>query len=381
MAHSMDIDHDTIPETNDELEDLDPDVNFLPSHQVCSFDQDQIKSFLHHNSHYQNNFSVFFLNIRSIAANFTQLTTFLDSTNIRASVYGVFETWLDSSTYDLFNIPNYSCVSSYRVNRRGGGVALQLHESISYVPLSELSIIDDCIESVFVNITAIPGSNLKPIIGVIYRPPETSSESFLTKLHSFLQSLPVDRPCYIMGDFNLNLLNHDVVNQVSRFLDLMYSNSFFPLNDKPTRVTPTSETLIDNIFYNTFQHSLLTGIISTDISDHYPLLSFNESYSTTLNSSSSFQSRIFNERNTLLFRERLSLYNWAEVLASDDVDTATNTFMHQFTAEYTNSFPLVTKSKNKRSHPWLNTELKRLIYRKSKLYKKNTRNAPLSLMK
>ena len=344
--------------------------NFLRTQQAHFLDNDELWSFLLNNSHLQTCFSIFFLNIRSMAANFTQLLAFLDSTKIKASVYGFVETWLDSRTCDLFNLPGYTCVSSCRDNRRGGGVALQLHESISYVPLTDHSIVEDCIESVFVDVTAIPGSKSKPIIGVIYRPPDTSTDSFLDKFLSILQSLPSGRPCYIMGDFNINLLHYGTANHVNKFLDLMYSNSFFPLNDKPTRVTPTSETLIDNIFYNTFQHSLITTVLCTDISDHFPLLSFNESFSTTLNSTSSFQSRSINQANTLLFLERLSLVRWTDVLESDDPDLAMNMFMQQIIDVYNNSFPLVTKSKKGGCQPWLNDDLKSLISTKNKLYKK-----------
>ena len=36
-----------------------------------------------------------------------------------------------------------------------------------------------------------------------------------------------------MGDYNINILNSDVDNQTSNFLDRMYSNSFFPTNKHP----------------------------------------------------------------------------------------------------------------------------------------------------
>ena len=53
-----------------------------------------------------------------------------------------------------------------------------------------------------------------------------------------------------MGDYNINILNSDVDNQASDFLDTMYSNSFFPKISTPTCISTTSRTLIDNKFYN-----------------------------------------------------------------------------------------------------------------------------------
>ena len=36
----------------------------------------------------------------------------------------------------------------------------------------------------------------------------------------------------------------------------------------PTRITATSETLIDNLFYSEFHPKIIAGNIATDISDH-----------------------------------------------------------------------------------------------------------------
>ena len=62
--------------------------------------------------------------------------------------------------------------------------------------------------------------------------------------------------CYIMGDFNLNLLNDHSHQRTGEFLDIMYSNMFFPLITRPTRITSSSATLIDNIFTNNLDTSL-----------------------------------------------------------------------------------------------------------------------------
>ena len=50
--------------------------------------------------------------------------------------------------------------------------------------------------------------------------------------------------CYLIGDFNINLLNHDSHGLTGDFYDLMTSNSFLPLISRPTRITATSATLI-----------------------------------------------------------------------------------------------------------------------------------------
>ena len=78
---------------------------------------------------------------------------------------------------------------------------------------------------------------------------------------------------YLLGDYNINLLNIDKHAASQDFADAMFSHSFFPTISKPTRVTDKSATLIDNIFFNNYvQNSRsLAGILDTDISDHFPV--------------------------------------------------------------------------------------------------------------
>ena len=52
---------------------------------------------------------------------------------------------------------------------------------------------------------------------------------------------------FILGDFNVNLLNNNEHNQTNEFLDPLASDSFIPLILQPARITSHSNTLIDNI--------------------------------------------------------------------------------------------------------------------------------------
>ena len=55
------------------------------------------------------------------------------------------------------------------------------------------------------------------------------------------------------------------------------TSGFVPTITKPTRVTHTSATLIDNLYYKGFSKQFtLSGIITTDISDHFPTILLRE---------------------------------------------------------------------------------------------------------
>ena len=58
---------------------------------------------------------------------------------------------------------------------------------------------------------------------------------------------------HLSGDYNIDLLKHNVQIPTPEFLDTMFSNSFKPLINKPTRVTSTTATIIDIIFTNQFR--------------------------------------------------------------------------------------------------------------------------------
>lgn len=71
---------------------------------------------------------------------------------------------------------------------------------------------------------------------------------------------------FLLGDFNINLLN--CVNHLASkiFLNMMNSNCLLPYILQPTRVTDRSATLIDNIFANTYNFNAHSGNLVTEIS-------------------------------------------------------------------------------------------------------------------
>ena len=56
-----------------------------------------------------------------------------------------------------------------------------------------------------------------------------------------------NKQCYLLWDFNINLLSANDSDISGEFLDIICSSYFKPLISKPTRVTTNTATLIDNI--------------------------------------------------------------------------------------------------------------------------------------
>ena len=68
-------------------------------------------------------------------------------------------------------------------------------------------------------------------------------------LNKLLENISKEqRSVFLLGDFNVNLLNYNEHNQTKD--NSLAPNSFIPLILQPTRITSHSNTLIDNIFSN-----------------------------------------------------------------------------------------------------------------------------------
>ena len=52
----------------------------------------------------------------------------------------------------------------------------------------------------------------------------------------------------LTGDFNIDLLKSDDCDYSNRFCEQLFTSSFYPLINRPTRITQHTATLIDNIF-------------------------------------------------------------------------------------------------------------------------------------
>ena len=98
--------------------------------------------------------------------------------------------------------------------------------------------------------------------------------NYLNTLIENLKNSKEQKSVFLLGDFNVNLLNYNEHNQTNKFLDSLASNSFIPLILQPTRITSHSNTLQDNIFSNVIEPHIISGNLTTTISDH--LLQFSK---------------------------------------------------------------------------------------------------------
>ena len=86
-----------------------------------------------------------------------------------------------------------------------------------------------------------------------------------------------EKPLLIVGELNINFSDYSRNIHVRNFFNFVFQNDIFPGINRPTRVTKSSATVIDHILTSTLIDShIQSGIIKTDISDHFAVFSLLE---------------------------------------------------------------------------------------------------------
>ena len=363
------------------MNQFNPDENYYKDTLVDNYEckyyvEETFNTNFHKNSiNFGNSLSMINFNIRSAMKHLNEFDAYLETLNFNFRIIGLTESWAKDSNVEMLNLPNYKCEHMYRPHKAGGGVSLYIANDIDYFRRKDLNRMNNCIESVFIEIKKEQINSCKDVvIGNIYRPPGGDVEEFTAHIADLLSMIKCESNyVYIMGDFNINLLNIDNHPASSEFLETMFSYSFIPLINKPTRVRETSATIIDNIFCNNLDRGIVkSGLFYTDITDHFPV--FCLYYGCHIPKHDLYISkRIYNDKNIQTFHNTLEQADWSEITQCDNGQTAFTKFYNYFTELYHKCFTLtkikITTYRNRK--PWLSDGLKKSIKIKNKMYVKS----------
>ena len=291
-----------------------------------------------------NCLSMIHTNIRSIPKNLNSFDNYLAGLNDKFSIIALSESWLKDHSVDRYGLHGYNAEHRFRPSRGGGGVSLFIKDSIEYSVREDLCCQNAHIETLFIEIAKENiGKSKNVLIGAIYRPPDTDMKLFNATIDELLSRIHTEKKStYILGDFNINLLNIDKHQDSQDFVDLMYSYSLFPNITKPIKVTGQTATLIDNIFSSNIgnQH-LFNGILYTDITDHFPVFHIDFS-SCIMPQPRLIKKRIYSQPNYDKFSAGLTAHNWETVLNNEDPQEAYTIFHNDYSRIYNECFPVIT---------------------------------------
>ena len=185
------------------------------------------------------------------------------------------ETFLIDDLTRLVNIPGYSLISKNGKNTMRGGVGILIRNEINYRVHEDLStFIEGEFEAVFAEIIS---GDKNVILGEIYRVPNTNQALSVERYDNILTKVKNENKNIIIGtDQNFDYLKINENEYIADLLNIFISAGLVPVITKPTRITHTSATLIDNIYTNLNTNKYFTsGIIECDVSDHLPAFLFN----------------------------------------------------------------------------------------------------------
>ena len=111
------------------------------------------------------------------------------------------------------------------------------------------------------------------MLNLLYRPPNGDHKELENYFKSSLSKRKISHKDVILArDFNINLLDFDTNKKVQNFVNLMFHFGMIPTINKPTLVTRQTASAIDHIITNSKMYTgFKSGIIKTDISDHFPM--------------------------------------------------------------------------------------------------------------
>ena len=368
------FDLNTLYENNVPSTEQSPSPFDLCSNNCSYYDPSHVNEVLNDDS---ASLSLFCLNSQGLQAHwdsFTGLMSEMSSSQGMFDVIGITE---------LFNMTDEKCdLEGYHplkyktrtdTSDSRGGVGVYVKDSIDFDERKDLNIfIPNVFESIFVEMQI---AKKQVIIGVVYRPntyPYADLQLFMDTMNQIQSKLSSEnKDVYIMGDMNIDFLKFNSHPKTGEYLENIFLHGFIPLISKPTRITPYSATLIDHIYTNKLNIDIKSGIIITDVSDHFGIFSvvknkiYNHKQKRNIN-----HTRNYCQKNVEYFNRLLQDTDFISVLEANCAELAYTNFMTLYKNAYNIAFPLKTVATPKRyikRLPWMTSGLLQSSVRKNKL--------------
>lgn len=333
-----------------------------------SYDSSTLKSTLK-TLNSANNISILFNNIDGNSSNFDSFVAEIGQCDTDFSVIGIAETNINEENKNLYQMTGYSSEynSKIRGKLKGSGLGIYVRENLQFSKVEKLCLCSEDIESLFIEIT---NTELTQFIGVIYRPPSGSKANFIRELEVLVKELPSDNVS-IMGDFNINLLAN-----ATEFENTIYASNLIPTISIATHEKPGClPTLIDNILTNSTDNLLVSGVLESRISHHFPIFCVLDCpIKTGKNKSTSPPKYDYNSTNTESFLQELES-KLSDLVFDYDNESSFNDFINSLNKCIESNFLVdegsVSKSKrNRLMNPWVSNGIINSIQRKNLYYKK-----------
>ena len=218
-----------------------------------------------------NDLVVIQLNVRGWYSKIDKLKTLLDecTTNKKADIILLYETW-QSKTSPIPRLDGYLYIYKH-CQHKLGGVGIFVSDKLKHKERTDLYIVDCSFEYCLIEVK-LKHNNVLLCSG--YRAPNTNPTNFLIDYENLLKMVNAENNKIIVGiDHNLDLLKHMTHTPSKKIVELFENFDQIPCITRPTHITKSSATLINNVFVPTTMSLMFNCyLLIDDMSDHLPAI-------------------------------------------------------------------------------------------------------------
>ena len=253
-----------------------------------------------------------------------------------------------------------------------GGVGFYISNNYKYTVRDDLSKSSKEFESLWIEIHNDSQQNI--LCAVNYRHPNANPDIFINYIDSSIDKIQREgKLCVILGDFNLDLLKFETHPVTDNFMNILGTHFFLPHILQPTRITHHSETLIDNIFFNSIEHFTISGNLVYDLTDHLPNFIIVKKISS-LPAKVKLYKRDYSSFDEIALVNDIQAIDWRQAFSGDtNPNDMFDSFYNKVAEIVDTHIPIKQMSKRQlKSHskPWITPAIKISIQKKNDLYKK-----------
>ena len=317
--------------------------------------------------YYGNNLSIVHINVQSLLPKLEILEAEMQQYDKLVFT----ESWISPNiSNEDIKITNFNApYRNDRVERLAGGVAIYVKDGLQSQNRPDL--ISGNVEAVCIEVSF---KNNKCLISGFYRPPNTGTNywDLIEAMFDNTSNSPV-KELIILGDFNCDMISSGT-NKIT------YPASSYNLTqiiDEPTHYTEDSSSTIDLVLVNKLEDVLYSGVSSPFIPNlvvryHCPTV-FYLKHRKIVRKTFRRHIWLYDKGDYVTVRNKLNSIGWDGILATDDIIKCAEQFSDSIMLAARDSIPNKTVIFRPSEPSWINSNIKRNIRQRKRLYKKAKR--------
>ena len=308
------------------------------------------------------------LNAQSMEPHFSDIISIMKVDKVH--ILAISESWLKPKrSSKLFKVAGYNLFRRDRIGKRGGGVAIYVHESIKCTLVDQSNHPRKYVKRPEFLMLLLSFGHFNVLVSVVYSPPKCGYWSDVAE--SFFNcNIPYDYSI-LLGDFNINWNSASSPRSILR--NFLCICSLTPLAFSPTHHSRNSESTIDYLCVSDISK------VTHHEQRHCPYISQHDillaSFSFPLPAPKTrfISRRSFRNFNVDSFHQSLNNINWNTLTNMHDVNEKVEFFTSALVHVYDTHAPYKTFPARKNSSPWFNQDIKLLIRERNKCWREYKR--------